>query len=100
MFDDSSSTLQLETAHILFMDIVGSSKLLTDQKDLYKDSLDSIVQRTPEYKQAKAVPGALIELDRGDGMALLFFRNSEAPARCALNIARHLKHYPQIKLRM
>jgi len=42
----------------------------------------------------------LIRLPTGDGMALVFFRDPEAPVRCALELSRALHHYPEIKLRM
>src|SRR4029077_18497454 len=42
----------------------------------------------------------LIRLPVGDGMALVFFDSPEAPLRCAIEISKKLKEYPQLKLRM
>ena len=91
--------IQLEIAHVLFADIVGYSKLpVTEQRTLV-DQLNEIVRRTDEFQAAEKA-GPLIKLPTGDGMALVFYQNPEAPVECALEIARGLKDKPQLRLRM
>src|SRR5437868_12184395 len=85
--------------HVLFMDLVGYSMLLLDEQRQYMEQLTEIVRRTEQVRSAKEV-GKLIRLPVGDGMALVFFDSAEAPVRCAIEISRKLKEYPQLKLRM
>src|SRR5262249_31528016 len=61
--------------------------------------LNQIVRGTPSFRAAEAAD-KLIRLPTGDGMALLFFRNPEEPAQCALEISRELQNRPQLRLRM
>ena len=96
---DSEADLQFEIGHVLFMDVVGYSKLLLDEQRELQQQLTQIVRNTEQARTAEAV-GRLIRIPTGDGMALVFFNSPEAPARCALEIARKLKEYPELKLRM
>src|SRR6266404_5700019 len=91
--------LQLEIAHVLFMDVVGYSQLLINDQSEILQQLNEIVRETPHFREAEAA-GKLIRLPTGDGMALVFFNNPEAPAQCALEISRALKNRPQIAVRM
>src|SRR6266568_7500225 len=77
---------QLEIAHVLFIDIVGSSKLLTNEQSELLRGLNQIVRSTEQFRAAEAA-GKLIRLPTGDGMALAFFSSPEAPVRCALEIS-------------
>ena len=88
-----------ETAHVLFMDIVGYSKMLIDEQPPCLQKLQSIVGRTEDFNRAQATK-QLIRLPTGDGIALVFFGDPEAPLRCALDIAYGLKDCPEVKLRM
>ena len=90
---------ELQTAHVLFMDIVGYSKLLIDEQTRQLKQLQEIVLATSESKRAHAA-GELIRLPTGDGMALVFFRDPEAPLRCAVDISKTLNADPVIELRM
>jgi class 3 adenylate cyclase len=90
---------QLEIAHVLFMDIVGYSKLLVDEQSELARQLSQIVRNTEQVRGAEA-KGKLVRLPTGDGMALVFFTSPEAPMNCALEISRALKQKPAIKLRM
>src|SRR5436190_405050 len=86
MAAESPSDFDLEIAHVLFMDIVGYSKGLIDQqRDLLKE-LNKIVRETHQFKNAEAT-GKLIRLPTGDGMALAFFTNPEAPLKCAIEVS-------------
>jgi len=95
----STDRARLEIAHVLFIDIVGYSKLLLKQQSELLGELNEIVSGTNEFRQAESA-GRLIRLPTGDGMALVFRTNPEAPAECAMDIARALKSHPAIELRM
>ena len=95
----SSDKTRLEIGHVLFIDIVGYSKLLVKQQSELLRQLNEIVSGTNEFWQAESA-GKLIRLPTGDGMALVFRTNPEAPAQCAMEIARALKSHPAIQLRM
>jgi TolB-like protein/Tfp pilus assembly protein PilF len=90
---------QLEIAHVLFIDIVGYSKLpINRQSELLQD-LNQVVRATEQFRRAEAAD-KLVRLPTGDGMALAFFTSPDAPVRCALELSLALKNYPQLKLRM
>src|SRR6266516_6654866 len=91
--------VQLEIGHVLFMDVVGYSKLLVEEQGELQQQLVEIVQATEPVRSAEAT-GKLIRIPAGDGMALVFFNNPEAPVRCALEISKKLKEYPRLQLRM
>src|SRR6266581_457593 len=99
MVTEAGSDLQLEIGHVLFMDMVGYSKLLVDQQHELQRRLTEIVQSTEQVCVAEAA-GKLIRLPVGDGMALVFFNSPEAPVRCAIEISQRLKEHPQVQLRM
>src|SRR4026209_1464600 len=91
--------LHLAVGHILFLDIVGYSKLLAvEQKELVQE-LNQIVRKTEQFREAEAA-GKLTRLPTGDGMVLVFMNNPEAPVECALEISQKLQNRPQLKLRM
>jgi TolB-like protein/class 3 adenylate cyclase len=91
--------LHLEIAHVLFMDVVGFSKLLINDQTEILEELNQIVRNTAPFREAEAA-GKLIRLATGDGMALVFSNSAEAPVECALEISKALQSYPQIQLRM
>src|SRR5947208_7725361 len=94
-----SADPRLETAHILFTDIVGYSKLLGDQQRKLFQLLNEIVRNTSQFRAAEAA-GRLVRLPTGDGMVLAFFTSVDAPVRCAREISRKLREYPTLQLRM
>src|SRR3984893_3697545 len=91
--------LTLEIAHLLLIDVVGYSKLLVNEQIELVQELNRIVRSTETF-QASEKSGKLIRLPTGDGMALLFFRSPEEPARCAMEITQALKDHLHIQLRM
>src|SRR5262249_10181959 len=91
--------LHLEVGHILFLDIVGYSKLLADEQKELVQELNQIVRETKQFQAAEA-EGKLTRLPTGAGMVLVFANNPEAPVECALEISRALQSRPQLKLRM
>src|SRR5437868_515535 len=95
----SSDKTRLEIGHVLFIDIVGYSKLLLKPQSELLRELNEIVSGTNEFREAESA-GRLIRLPTGDCMALVFRTNGEAPVECAMDIARALKSHPAIQLRM
>src|SRR5213082_373244 len=90
---------QLEIAHVLFIDIVGYSKLLVNEQREVLQQLNDIVRGSAQFGKSNAA-GKLIRIPSGDGMALVFFRSPEEPVHCAMEIASALKNHPQIRVRM
>jgi class 3 adenylate cyclase len=91
--------LHLEVGHILFLDIVGYSKLLVDEQKELVQELNQIVRETEQFRTAEA-DGKLTRLPTGDGMVLVFTNNPEAPVECALEISKALQSHPKLKVRM
>src|SRR5215470_8675447 len=99
MADEQKSRLRLTIAHVLFIDIVGYSKLRTNEQSAQVQKLREIVRGTEQFRTAEA-EGKLIRLPTGDGGALAFRNNPEAPVLCAEEIARALKSHPDVRVRM
>src|SRR5437867_2508643 len=89
----------LEIAHVLFIDVVGYSKLLVNEQREVVEQLNRTVRRTPQFRKSEAA-GKLIRIPVGDGMALVFYQTPKEPVQCEMEIARALKNHPQIRLRM
>jgi hypothetical protein len=99
MEDDEKTKPRLEIAHVLFIDIVEYSKLLTDEQSEALQELNQIVRNTEAVREAEAT-GQLIILPTGDGMALVFTGSVEGPAECALEVSRALRAQPSLPVRM
>jgi len=99
MEDDEKTKPRLEIAHVLFIDIVGYSKLLTDEQSEALQELNQIVRNTEAVREAEAA-GHLIILPTGDGMALVFTGSVERPAECALEVSQALRAQPSLPVRM
>jgi TolB-like protein/Flp pilus assembly protein TadD len=99
MADDPKTDARMEIGHVLFMDVVGYSKLLINEQRELQLELNQVVRSTECFRSAEAA-GRLVRLPMGDGMALVFFNSPEAPVQCAIEISRALKSYPHIQLRM
>jgi class 3 adenylate cyclase len=84
--------IQLEIAHLLFIDIVGYSKLSINEQRAVVDTLNQIVRGTEEFRSGEAA-GRLIKIPTGDGMALVFYTSPEASAQCVIEISRALKEH-------
>src|SRR5215831_9569197 len=91
--------LHLEVGHILFLDIVGYSKLLADEQKELVQELNQIVRETEQFRAAEA-EGKLTRLPTGDGMVLVFTNNPEAPVECALEVSKALQSHSKLKVRM
>src|SRR5436190_23018517 len=96
---EPSSEVKFEIGHVLFIDIVGYSKLLINEQSEQLERLKEIVRGTEQFRLAEA-EGKLLRLPTGDGGALVFRNSPEAPVRCAMEIAEALKDYPKLRVRM
>src|SRR5882757_4158738 len=99
MPEGQSSDVKLEIGHVLFIDIVGYSKLMIDEQSSQLQTLKEIVRGTEQFRSAQA-EGKLLRLPTGDGGALVFRNNPEAPVLCAMEISKELKRYPELQVRM
>ena len=95
----SAKEITLEIGHVLFIDIVGYSKLSINEQRAAVDELTQTVRSTEEFREAEA-SDRLIKIATGDGMALVFYTSPEAPVRCAMQISRALKDHPGLHIRM
>src|SRR5438477_3843844 len=91
--------IQLEIAHVLFIDIVGYSKLSVNEQHAAVEELNQIVRASEQFQRAEAA-NRLLKIPTGDGMALVFYMSPEAPAQCAVEISRALKEHPRQQVRM
>src|SRR3982750_851819 len=94
-----SSDVKFEIGHVLFIDIVGYSKLLINEQSEQLQTLRQIVRGTEQFRLAEA-EGKLLRLPTGDGGALVFRTSPEAPALCALEISKALQGHPELRVRM
>jgi len=95
----SSSDVKFDIGHVLFIDIVGYSKLLINEQSEQLETLKAIVRGTEQFKKADA-EGKLLRLPTGDGGALVFRTTPEAPVLCALEVAKALEAHPDLNVRM
>ena len=91
--------IALEIAHVLFIDIVGYSKLSINEQHAAVEELNQVVRASEQFQRAEAA-GRLLKIATGDGMALVFYTSPEAPAQCAVEISRALKEHPRLHVRM
>jgi len=96
---ESAPDVKLEIGHVLFIDIVGYSKLLIHEQSEQLQTLREIVRATEQFRVAEA-EGKLLRLPTGDGGALVFRESPEAPVACALEISKALKKHPKLRVRM
>ena len=73
MPSEHSSDVKFEIGHVLFIDIVGYSKLLINEQSEQIQKLKQIVRGTEQFRLAQA-EGKLLRLPTGDGGALVFPR--------------------------
>src|SRR5881394_3303167 len=99
MASTSPSDVKLEIGHVLFIDIVGYSKLLITDQSEQLQKLKEIVWGTEQFRLAQA-EGKLLRLPTGDGGALVFRNNPEAPVLCAMEISKELKRHSELQVRM
>jgi serine/threonine-protein kinase len=96
---ESRAAVRLKIGHILFIDIVGYSRLLISEESELLGALNDVVREAGEFRSAEA-NGRLMRLPTGDGMALVFRDSPEQPVSCALEISQALKDHPKLRVRM
>ncbi len=99
MDSDSAADIKLEIGHVLFLDIVGYSKLLIHEQTEFLEKLQNIVRSTAPFRAAQEA-GTLLRLPTGDGGALVFRDSPESPVLCAVEIAKTLRKNPELRVRM
>src|SRR6476619_376815 len=99
MAAETKKEIGLEIGHVLFIDIVGYSKLLIDEQRDYLHTLNEVVRRTDSFRAADAA-GKLTHLPTGDGMALVFATTPDTPVSCALELSNALRSHPGRRVRM
>src|SRR5438477_4380594 len=99
MTDEEKTSVALEIGHVLFIDIVGYSKLLIHEQLEHLEKLREIARATETFRAAQR-EGKLMRLPTGDGGALVFRTSPEEPAKCAVEIVRELKKHPELQVRM
>src|SRR5438034_744937 len=99
MAPEITKEIQLEIAHVLFIDIVGYSKLSVKDQHAAVEQLNQVVRTSEQFQRADSA-GRLLKVATGDGMALVFYTSPEAPAQCAIEISRTLKERTRLQLRM
>src|SRR5205809_2814464 len=91
--------IELEIAHVLFLDIVGYSKLSVNEQHARVEELNEIVRVCEQFRKAEAA-SRLLKIPTGDGIALVFYKSPEEPAQCAVEISGALKEHPHLQVRM
>src|SRR5437762_3975317 len=91
--------IELEIAHVLFLDIVGYSKLSVNEQHARVEELNEVVRLSEQFRKAEAA-SRLLKIPTGDGMALVFYKSPEEPAQCAVEISRALKGNARLQVRM
>ena len=99
MSAEQVSNLKFEIGHVLFIDIIGYSKLLITEQSELLGKLTQVVRETEQFRVAEA-EAKLVRLPTGDGMALVFRNSPEAPVQCALELSKKLKAHPELHVRM
>src|SRR5512133_3549295 len=99
MSTESKKEIALEIAHVLFIDIVGYSKLSINDQNAAVEDLNQVVRVSDQLQRAEAA-SRLLKIATGDGMALVFYTSPEAPAHCAVEISSALKEHPRLHVRM
>ena len=99
MTPEAKKEIELEIAYVLFIDMVGYSKLRTDEQHEALATLNKVVRETEMFRAAEA-SGKMLAIPSGDGMALVFFTKPEMAAQCAVQVSRALASHPEVKVRM
>src|SRR2546430_13507985 len=99
MLAEVKKEIELEIAHVLFLDIVGYSKLSVNEQHAAVEELNQIVRASEQFRKAEAA-NRILKIPTGDGMALVFYKSPEEPAQCAFEISRALKNNQRLHVRM
>src|ERR1700745_4280035 len=99
MAAENRKEIELEIAHVLFLDIVGYSNLSANDQHARISELNKVVRLSEQFRKAEAA-NRILKIPTGDGMALVFYKSPEEPAQCAFEISRALKDNQRLQVRM
>src|SRR4029078_11548450 len=99
MAAENKKEIELEIAHVLFLDLVGYSKLSANEQHARIGELNEVVRLSKQLRKAEAA-NRILKIPTGDGMALVFYKSPEEPAQCAFEISRALKDHRRPQIRM
>jgi len=99
MAEQTGKQVELQIAHVLFIDLVGYSKLSVNEQRARVEELNEVVRQSEQFQKAEAAK-RILKIPTGDGMALVFRKSPEEPAQCAVEIDRLLKDHPRLPMRM
>src|SRR5215468_8962727 len=99
MATETKKEIELEIAHVLFLDFVAYSKLSINEQHARIEELNEIVRLSEQFRKAEAA-SRILKIPTGDGMALVFYKSPEKPAQSAFEISRALKKKARLQIRM
>ena len=91
--------IELEIAHVLFIDIVGYSTFSAHEQHTRIEELNEIISLSERFRKAHQAK-RFLKVPSGDGMALVFYKSPDEPAQCAVEINRALRQHPRLRIRM
>ena len=91
--------IELEIAHVLFIDIVGYSAFSAHEQHARVEELNQIVRASDQFQKAHAAK-RILKVPSGDGMALVFYKSPDEPAQCAVEINHALRQHRRLRIRM
>src|SRR5438552_13742244 len=91
--------IELEIAHVLFLDIVGYSKFSVNEQHARVEELNEVVRLSEQFRKAEAA-SRLLKIPTGDGIALVFYKSPDKPTQCAVEISRALKDNTRLQVRI
>src|SRR5436305_15349211 len=92
---EAENNLRLEIGHVLFIDLVGYSKLLIEDQKQWLRQLTDVVLATAQVREATNEQH--VRLPTVDGMALVFRNSADETAQCALEITEALQKHSESK---
>jgi TolB-like protein/class 3 adenylate cyclase/Flp pilus assembly protein TadD len=96
---EAKKEIELEIAHVLFVDIVGYSKLSINEQHARIEELNEAVRQSERFRNAEAA-NRILKIPTGDGMALVFYKSPEDPTQCAVEISRAIEDNQCLQVRM
>src|SRR2546427_6857397 len=99
MAAEINKEIELEIAHVLFLDIVGYSKLSVNEQHARIAELNGVVRLSEQFRKVEAA-NRILKIPTGDGMALVFYKSPEEPAQCAFEISRPTTNHQRLPVRM
>ena len=92
--------IELEIAHVLFIDIVGYSKLSINEQHAAVEELNQIVRASEQFQRAEAAEPFDSKSRPATGWRWSFTPVRKRLSQCAVEISRALKEHPRLQLRM